>query len=129
MNYAENILCGKDDAVAIIEINEEIQKSPRNYTWKELRELVARYAGVLKREGATEGDVIVRKCHFPLLGCSSLIISQSSEAITPDLSLSYLLQLRSVLCLHPLLQILVRRYVHVYAVTFHYLTSCLTVAH
>jgi hypothetical protein len=72
MNYAENLLCGKDDAVALIEINEKIQKSPRKYTWKELKELVARYAGVLKREGASQGDVIVRKCFFWSLSRSFL---------------------------------------------------------
>jgi hypothetical protein len=129
MNYAENFLCGEDDAVAIIEINEEIQKSPRKYTWEELKELVARYAGVLKREGATAGDVIVRECRFCLLGISFLMLCQSSEAITPDRSLSCLLQLRLVLCLRHSLQILVRRYVEFSEIAIHYLISCLTVTY
>jgi hypothetical protein len=112
MNYTENFLCGKDDAVALIEINEEIQMSPRKYTWKELKELVARYAGVLKREGASQGDVIVRKCFFWGLSRSFLIEQKSSEATTLDRLHFYLLQLRSVQCSRHLQPISVRRCVH-----------------
>lgn len=59
MNYAENLLCGKDDAVAVIEMNEETQGAPTRYTWRQLKELVARHAGVLRRENVTEGDIVV----------------------------------------------------------------------
>lgn len=62
MNYAENLLSGKDDATAIIELNETNIHSPRHYTWKDMKQLVARYVGVLKREGMKQGDVFV--CMF-----------------------------------------------------------------
>lgn len=60
MNYAENLLCGKDDALAVIEMNETNIHNPRRYTWRAMKQLVARYAGVLKREGLKQGDVVVR---------------------------------------------------------------------
>ena len=59
INYAENLLCGDDDAVAVIEMNEQNIHSPRKYTWKDLRQLVARYKGVLTRAGVRQGDVVV----------------------------------------------------------------------
>ena len=44
LNYAENLLCGDDDAVAVIGMNELNLREPKKYTWKDLRQLVARYA-------------------------------------------------------------------------------------
>ena len=62
LNFAENLLCGKDEAIAVIEMNETNIHNPTRYTWKALRQLVARYAGVLEREGLKQGDVVVREC-------------------------------------------------------------------
>ena len=58
LNYAENMLCGDDNAVAVIEINELNLHKPKRYTWRDLKALVARYAGVLKRSGVRSGDVV-----------------------------------------------------------------------
>lgn len=59
LNYAENLLCGEDNATAVIEMNETNIHSPRKYTWRDLRRLVAQSAGVLRREGVKNGDVVV----------------------------------------------------------------------
>lgn len=53
------MLCGKDEELAVIDMNEHNRDSPTRYTWQDLRKLVARYAGVLKRAGLKQGDVIV----------------------------------------------------------------------
>jgi len=57
------MLCGEDAAAAVIEMNEQNIHEPRRYTWKDLRQLVARYTGVLRREGVKQGDVVVCKCY------------------------------------------------------------------
>lgn len=62
LNYAENLLCGKDEKVAVIEMNEVNLWEPRKYTWRQLRELTARYAGVLRREEVGKGDVVCCEC-------------------------------------------------------------------
>lgn len=59
LNFAENMLCGKDDETAIIEMNEKTMQDPLRYTWRDLKVTVARYAGVLRRLGVTSGDVLV----------------------------------------------------------------------
>lgn len=59
MNYAENLLSGKDDALAVIEMNEKNLKSPRKYSWRDLRALVARYSSLLRKQGVCKGDVVV----------------------------------------------------------------------
>ena len=59
LNYAENMLRGDDDAIALIEMNEQNLHKPRKYTWKELRTLVAKYVGILQRANIQQGDVIV----------------------------------------------------------------------
>ena len=64
LNYAENLLFGNgrdyaDEATAVIEINEMNLTSPKRYSWKDLRALTAKYAGVLRRQGVKQGDVIV----------------------------------------------------------------------
>ncbi|KAK5072783.1 hypothetical protein LTR51_005424 [Lithohypha guttulata] len=59
INYAENMLCGTADAVAVIEMNENNLHGPKRYTWRELKTLVARYAGVLRRQGVESEDVVV----------------------------------------------------------------------
>lgn len=42
MNFAENVFCGQDDDVVVIEMNEENMQSPKKYTFKQLRQLIAR---------------------------------------------------------------------------------------
>ena len=61
LNYAENMLCGDDDAIAVIEMNETNQQNPRKYTWEDLKTLVAKYAGLLSRSGVEQGDVVCRR--------------------------------------------------------------------
>ena len=64
LNYAENMLCGDDDAIAIIEMNELNQQDPKKYTWKDLKGLVAKYAGLLRRSGVGVGDVVCCGCRL-----------------------------------------------------------------
>lgn len=60
INFAENLLCGgKNDAVAVIDANEANLNSPRRYTWKQLKALVAQHAGLLRRSNVSKGDVVV----------------------------------------------------------------------
>ena len=62
LNYAENLLFGQgkdDDATAVIELSESTLTSPKMYSWKDLRALVAKYVGVLSRASIKKGDVIV----------------------------------------------------------------------
>ena len=49
LNFAENLLRGRDDAPAVIEMDETNINSPTRYTWRDLKDLTARYASVLKR--------------------------------------------------------------------------------
>lgn len=64
LNYAENMLRGDDDAVAVIEMNELNLGTPRKYTWRDLRVLVARFVGLLKRAGVGMGDVVCCELSF-----------------------------------------------------------------
>lgn len=59
LNFAENILCGQDQDVAIISMNERTIDSPEKYTWGQMRRLVARYAEILRRQGMEKGDYMV----------------------------------------------------------------------
>lgn len=59
LNFAENILCGKNDAIAIIEMNEANIHNPKHFTWRDLKDQVAKYVGVLRRLEVGNGDVIV----------------------------------------------------------------------
>ncbi|MGJ8687975.1 MAG: acetoacetate--CoA ligase [Gammaproteobacteria bacterium] len=54
LNFAENMLRGDDDAIAIIEHRED--KRRRTLSYRELRELSAQLAGTLKAAGVGEGD-------------------------------------------------------------------------
>ncbi|KIX95811.1 uncharacterized protein Z520_08519 [Fonsecaea multimorphosa CBS 102226] len=58
LNFAENMLCGDDDQVAVIDVNEHNLRNPRRYTWRELRALVHTYANGLRRSGVVSGDVV-----------------------------------------------------------------------
>lgn len=59
INFAENLLRGKNDAVAVIDANEANLKSPRRYTWQQLKALVAQHAALLRRSNVRKGDVVV----------------------------------------------------------------------
>ena len=59
LNFAENMLRGDEDKLAVIEMDEERLRNPRRYTWKELRKLVTTYASALRFQGIKKGDVAV----------------------------------------------------------------------
>lgn len=59
LNFAENIICGKDDDLAIISINEKTTDCPERFTWSEMRAWTARYAGALRAAGVVKGDYMV----------------------------------------------------------------------
>jgi acetoacetyl-CoA synthetase len=54
LNFAENLLRGNDDAIAIIEHREDGRR--RTLSYRELRQLSAQLAGTLKAAGVSEGD-------------------------------------------------------------------------
>ncbi|OQU97807.1 hypothetical protein CLAIMM_03691 isoform 2 [Cladophialophora immunda] len=58
LNFAENMLRGDDDQIAVIDVNEQNLRSPQQYTWRELRGLVHTYAKALRRSGVAKGDVV-----------------------------------------------------------------------
>ncbi|EXJ55066.1 acetoacetate-CoA ligase [Cladophialophora psammophila CBS 110553] len=58
LNFAENMLCGEDDQIAVIDVNEENLWTPRRYTWRQLRHLVHTYTNALRRTGVAKGDVV-----------------------------------------------------------------------
>jgi acetoacetyl-CoA synthetase len=68
LNFAENMLCGDDDKVAIINIEEQNLWQPRKYTWKELRKLVTLYSSAFRHAGLRKGQVVTRTllkpCHI-----------------------------------------------------------------
>lgn len=59
INFAENLLSGKHDAVAVIDANEANLTSPRRYTWRQLKALVAQHAALLRQSNVSKGDVVV----------------------------------------------------------------------
>ncbi|KAF7194726.1 Acetoacetyl-CoA synthetase [Pseudocercospora fuligena] len=61
LNYAENALCGarSDDDLAIISINEETLQSPEKYTWKDMKDMTAKYAEAMRASGLSRGDYVV----------------------------------------------------------------------
>ena len=58
LNLAENMLCGDDDRIAVIEMTEQNLLNPRKYTWTELRQLVATYSSALQSLRLVRGDVV-----------------------------------------------------------------------
>ena len=64
LNWAENVLCGKDDDLMIRSINETTLDTPDKYSWGEMRQLVAEYANALKRAGLRKGDFMVCMLHY-----------------------------------------------------------------
>ncbi|KXT17078.1 hypothetical protein AC579_4365 [Pseudocercospora musae] len=61
LNYAENVLCGarSDDDLAIISINEETLQSPEKYTWKDMKDITAKFAEAMRASGLSQGDNVV----------------------------------------------------------------------
>lgn len=56
LNFAENLLCGNDDRLAVIEFNESGLKG--NVTMGELRDRVSRLQQGLRKLGVKQGDVV-----------------------------------------------------------------------
>ncbi|GIZ44346.1 hypothetical protein CKM354_000754600 [Cercospora kikuchii] len=59
LNFAENLLCGNDDDLAILSISERTLDSPERYTWKDMREMTAKFAATLTAVGVSRGDYMV----------------------------------------------------------------------
>ncbi|KAI5359709.1 putative acetyl-coenzyme A synthetase domain, ANL domain-containing protein [Septoria linicola] len=59
LNFAENILCGKDDDLAIISMDEKTIDKPERYTWRDMRHMTAKYAAALEAIGIGQGDYMV----------------------------------------------------------------------
>ena len=74
LNFAENLLSGNDSDVAIIDMGEDNIWTPRRITWKELRQLVAKYAEALRAAGLKKGDVLART----FLPLQRLVLAHSS---------------------------------------------------
>jgi len=54
-----------DEGLAIIDISEDNISNPERYSWQDLRDLVAKYAGALKSAGLRRGEVVARMIiHF-----------------------------------------------------------------
>ena len=60
LNYAENMLYGDDDELAVISMTEHDIWSSQKHTWKELRQVVGEYGNALRSSGLNEGDVVAR---------------------------------------------------------------------
>ena len=54
LNYAENLLWRSDDGIAITEFNET--EHVASYSYRQLRELVRKFAAALKHHGLKPGD-------------------------------------------------------------------------
>lgn len=63
LNYAENNLQRTDDAVACTEGGED--GTVRNYTYRQLRELVRKMAQAMRGHGLTRGDRVSGKPYLP----------------------------------------------------------------
>ena len=61
MNFTENILAGRENGLAIINMNEGNLSNPEQLSWKNLRETVRQYADSLKSSGVRKGDVVARR--------------------------------------------------------------------
>jgi acetoacetyl-CoA synthetase len=58
LNYAENLLAGSDSAVAIRYLGEENLLSPREVTWKALKEDVRNLSDAMRASNVGVGDVV-----------------------------------------------------------------------
>ena len=78
LNFAENLLCGDDDELAVITMGEANLWSPQRYSWRELRQLVGKYASALRRSGVKQGEVVTSKCSSaPLLYLSPALVDSN----------------------------------------------------
>ncbi|KAF2210379.1 hypothetical protein CERZMDRAFT_118202 [Cercospora zeae-maydis SCOH1-5] len=59
MNFAESLLCGDDDDLAVISVNERHLDSPERYTWSDMRKMTAKLAAALRTAGLGRGDYMV----------------------------------------------------------------------
>lgn len=62
LNYAENMLCGDDEKLAVISMSEDNLWAPDKLTWRDLRQLVGTYTCALRSAGPGKADVIACKC-------------------------------------------------------------------
>ncbi|RVX68221.1 hypothetical protein B0A52_08730 [Exophiala mesophila] len=58
LNYAENLLIGEDDEIAIKSLTEEDLSCPQEVTWKDLRQSTASLADAIKSSGFQRQDVV-----------------------------------------------------------------------
>jgi acetoacetyl-CoA synthetase len=77
LNYAENMLWRSDDGIAITEANESGHVA--SYSYRELRELVRKFAVALKLHGLQPGDRVAGSSSGPLPVCSRNV----SHALQP----------------------------------------------
>lgn len=71
------MLAGKENGLAIVEMNETNLSHPKEYSWRDLGELVRHYADALKSSGLEKGDVVARKGKRLLAIGFSLILTVS----------------------------------------------------
>lgn len=60
INFAENMLCRRQNGIAVIDMREDNLNSPERYSWNELCELVRRYSSALRYSSAKKGDIVAR---------------------------------------------------------------------
>lgn len=60
VNFAENMLCRRQNGTAVLDIREDNLHRPERYSWNDLRELVRRYSNALRASGAKKGDIVAR---------------------------------------------------------------------
>lgn len=58
LNFAENMLCGDEDRLAIVDMDEQCLWTPRKYTWTQLRDLVSVYSSGIRAAGLRKGDAV-----------------------------------------------------------------------
>ncbi|CAK4011374.1 acetoacetate- ligase [Lecanosticta acicola] len=77
LNFAENILCGKDEDLMITSMDEATLHRPEKYTWAEMKRLVATYADAMRRVGLGKGDYMALHDRLDQLR-PKLIIAQTT---------------------------------------------------
>src|ERR1700761_3557992 len=79
LNYAENLLWRTDDGIAITETNETGHVA--SYSFRELRELVRKFAAALKLHGLQAGDRVAGS-PFCILSVCSMCISHALQPLS-----------------------------------------------
>lgn len=60
LNYAENIFSGAtDDDLMVTSMDETNIENPERFTWRDMREMTAKYAQAMKSVGIRKGDYMV----------------------------------------------------------------------